>query len=57
MTAVPVQYEAVISDLEIQLFGRTVCKILYRTVAERKHTMTPEADHVVPMSIAHQLKE
>jgi hypothetical protein len=57
MTAVPVQYEAVISDLKIQLFGRTVCKILYGTAADRKHAMAPEADHVVPMNISPQLKK
>ena len=57
MTAVAVQYEAVISDLKTQLFGRTVCKILYRTTADRKHAMACQADHIVPMNISHQLKE
>jgi hypothetical protein len=57
MTAVPVQYEAVISDLKIQRFGRTVYKILYGTAADRKHVVAPQANHIVPMNISHQLKE
>jgi hypothetical protein len=57
MTAVSVQHEAVISDLKTEVLGSTVDGILNRTLSDREHLMALQADHVVPMSVSHQLKE
>jgi len=57
MTAVTVQHEAVISDLKTEVLGCTVDGVLDRALPDREHQMAPQADHVVPMGMSHQLKE
>jgi len=57
MTAVSVQYEAVLCHLKVEMQTCVLGVLLDGTAVKRKHPMTLKADGIVPMRAAHQFKQ